>query len=186
MESSRSFANRSASNPKRLSLELGGKSPNIAFADADLDAATTGVATGIYTGGAGQACIAGSRILVEAPIYEEFVERLRIYPVQALVGPSGAGKSSFVHAGVVPRLREQGPCSVLRVRPGITGWAQVHGRNSISWPERIELDLWYVSNRSLRVDLRVLWLTVLNLVRPRGITGAGGVNEGFPLADGGS
>jgi lipopolysaccharide/colanic/teichoic acid biosynthesis glycosyltransferase len=74
----------------------------------------------------------------------------------------------------------------LSIRPGITGWAQVNGRNSISWPERIELDLWYIANRSPRVDLKVLWLTVLNVIRPRGITGAGGVNDGFPLADGGS
>jgi lipopolysaccharide/colanic/teichoic acid biosynthesis glycosyltransferase len=74
----------------------------------------------------------------------------------------------------------------LSIRPGITGWAQVNGRNSISWPERIELDLWYIANRSLQVDLRVLWLTFLNVVRPRGITGEGGVNTGFPLADGGS
>ena len=66
------------------------------------------------------------------------------------------------------------------MRPGITGWAQVNGRNSLSWPERIELDLWYVEHRSLRLDLRILVLTVLALVRPEGITGAGGVNPGMP------
>ncbi len=47
----------------------------------------------------------------------------------------------------------------LAVRPGITGWAQVHGRASLPWHERIELDLWYVEHASLRLDLRVLWLT---------------------------
>ena len=48
----------------------------------------------------------------------------------------------------------------LAVRPGITGWAQVHGRASLPWHERIELDLWYVEHASLRLDLRVLLLTV--------------------------
>lgn len=67
----------------------------------------------------------------------------------------------------------------LAVRPGLTGWAQVQGRNSLSWPERIELDLWYIAHRSLRLDLRILVLTVGNLVRPRGVLGAGGVNPEF-------
>jgi len=67
------------------------------------------------------------------------------------------------------------------VRPGLTGWAQVNGRNQISWPEKIELDLWYIEHRSLRLDLRIVWRTVLRLVRPTGIYGAGGVNQGFPL-----
>ena len=44
----------------------------------------------------------------------------------------------------------------LAVKPGITGWAQVNGRASLPWPERIELDLWYVEHRSLRLDLRIL------------------------------
>jgi lipopolysaccharide/colanic/teichoic acid biosynthesis glycosyltransferase len=44
----------------------------------------------------------------------------------------------------------------LEVRPGITGWAQVHGRTALSWPERIELDVWYVDHRSLALDLRIL------------------------------
>lgn len=44
----------------------------------------------------------------------------------------------------------------LAVRPGITGWAQVHGRTSLPWPERIELDLWYIEHRSWRLDLRIL------------------------------
>jgi lipopolysaccharide/colanic/teichoic acid biosynthesis glycosyltransferase len=74
----------------------------------------------------------------------------------------------------------------LAIRPGITGWAQVNGRNSISWPERIELDLWYIDNRTPLLDLKVLWRTVRNVVRPEGITGAGGINQGFPLAGGGS
>ena len=48
----------------------------------------------------------------------------------------------------------------LAVKPGITGWAQVNGRASLPWPERIELDIWYVEHRSLRLDLRILARTV--------------------------
>ncbi len=48
----------------------------------------------------------------------------------------------------------------LAVKPGITGWAQVNGRAAIPWDERIELDLWYIANRSLWLDLRILWRSV--------------------------
>ena len=57
----------------------------------------------------------------------------------------------------------------LAVRPGITGWAQVNGRASLPWPERIELDLWYVEHRSLGLDLRILRRTVEMVVRGHGI-----------------
>ena len=63
-----------------------------------------------------------------------------------------------------PRQRRR-----LDVKPGITGWAQVHGRAKLSWAERIELDLWYVEHRSLRLDLRILWLTVRMLVTGHGL-----------------
>ena len=57
----------------------------------------------------------------------------------------------------------------LEVRPGITGWAQVNGRTELSWPERIELDVWYVDNRSLALDLRILARTVKLLATGRGL-----------------
>jgi lipopolysaccharide/colanic/teichoic acid biosynthesis glycosyltransferase len=57
----------------------------------------------------------------------------------------------------------------LEVKPGITGWAQVNGRTSLSWPERIELDVWYVDNRSLALDLRILARTVRLLATGRGL-----------------
>jgi lipopolysaccharide/colanic/teichoic acid biosynthesis glycosyltransferase len=57
----------------------------------------------------------------------------------------------------------------LAVRPGITGWAQVNGRASLPWPERIELDLWYVEHRSTLLDIRILWLTVRMLVTGHGL-----------------
>jgi len=71
----------------------------------------------------------------------------------------------------------------LEVRPGLTGWAQVNGRNAIPWPERIELDVWYVDHRGPALDLRILWRTVGLLVRPQGIYGQGGVNQGFPAPE---
>jgi len=57
----------------------------------------------------------------------------------------------------------------LEVRPGITGWAQVHGRTSLTWPERIELDVWYVDHRSLALDLRILARTVRLLATGQGL-----------------
>jgi lipopolysaccharide/colanic/teichoic acid biosynthesis glycosyltransferase len=57
----------------------------------------------------------------------------------------------------------------LEVKPGITGWAQVNGRTSLPWPERIELDVWYVDHRSLRLDLRILLRTLRMLVTGHGL-----------------
>ncbi len=57
----------------------------------------------------------------------------------------------------------------LEVKPGITGWAQVNGRASLPWPERIELDVWYVDNRSLALDVRILLRTAWLLLTGRGL-----------------
>jgi len=57
----------------------------------------------------------------------------------------------------------------LEVKPGITGWAQVNGRASLPWPERIELDVWYVEHRSLRLDLRILARTARMLATGHGL-----------------
>lgn len=56
------------------------------------------------------------------------------------------------------------------VKPGITGWAQVNGRNAISWEDKFELDVWYVENRSFILDLKILWSTVLRVLKREGIT----------------
>jgi lipopolysaccharide/colanic/teichoic acid biosynthesis glycosyltransferase len=61
------------------------------------------------------------------------------------------------------------------VRPGITGWAQVNGRNSISWDEKFELDVWYVDNQSIWLDVKILWLTVKKVLVRDGITAQGDV-----------
>lgn len=59
------------------------------------------------------------------------------------------------------------------VRPGITGWAQVNGRNAISWDEKFSLDIWYVDNRSLWLDLKIIWLTIRKVIKRDGISAAG-------------
>ena len=56
------------------------------------------------------------------------------------------------------------------VRPGITGWAQVNGRNALAWPERLELDVWYVENQSFRLDLKILFLTLIKVLKAEGIS----------------
>ncbi|MBY6033635.1 sugar transferase [Marinobacter daepoensis] len=61
------------------------------------------------------------------------------------------------------------------VRPGVTGWAQVNGRNAISWKDKFRLDVWYVDNRSLWLDLKILFLTVKKVLLRDGISGQGEV-----------
>jgi len=61
------------------------------------------------------------------------------------------------------------------VRPGVTGWAQVNGRNALSWEEKFALDVWYVENQSLGLDLRILAATVRQVLRRDGISAAGEV-----------
>lgn len=59
------------------------------------------------------------------------------------------------------------------VRPGLTGWAQINGRNAISWDEKFAFDVWYVDNRSFLLDLKILFLTAWKIVRRDGISGEG-------------
>ena len=58
------------------------------------------------------------------------------------------------------------------VKPGVTGWAQVNGRNAISWEEKFKLDVWYVDNWSLWVDVKILWLTFLKVLKRSGVSAA--------------
>ncbi|WP_153637141.1 sugar transferase [Marinobacter salsuginis] len=61
------------------------------------------------------------------------------------------------------------------VRPGVTGWAQVNGRNAISWEDKFKLDIWYVDNRSFWLDIKILFLTVKKVLVRDGISGEGEV-----------
>ncbi len=60
------------------------------------------------------------------------------------------------------------------VKPGITGWAQINGRNAIDWETKFEYDVWYVENMSSWLDLRILWLTVMKVVKRDGVSDAHG------------
>jgi lipopolysaccharide/colanic/teichoic acid biosynthesis glycosyltransferase len=59
------------------------------------------------------------------------------------------------------------------VRPGITGWAQINGRNALSWTQKFQLDVWYVENRSIWLYIKILWLTVKKVIVRDGISAAG-------------
>ena len=65
------------------------------------------------------------------------------------------------------------------VRPGVTGWAQVNGRNAISWDRKFELDVWYVDNRNAWLDLKILLLTALRVFQRQGISAEGSVSMPF-------
>lgn len=83
------------------------------------------------------------------------------------------GEMSFV--GPRPLLEEYLPKYSERqarrheVKPGLTGWAQVNGRNSVDWPTRLEMDVWYVENQSFLLDLKILALTVIRVVSRDGV-----------------
>ena len=64
------------------------------------------------------------------------------------------------------------------VRPGITGWAQVNGRNALSWEEKFALDVWYVDHQSLALDISILWRTVRKVLVREGISAAGEATMG--------
>ena len=87
------------------------------------------------------------------------------------------GEMSFV--GPRPLLMEYLPLFSREqarrhnVRPGITGWAQIHGRNELDWETKFALDVWYVDNRSFALDLQILALTVLKVLKREGINAVG-------------
>lgn len=88
-----------------------------------------------------------------------------------------AGQMSFI--GPRPLLPEYLPLYTAEqarrhdVRPGITGWAQVNGRNSISWEHKFELDVWYVDHLSFLLDVRIIFLTLAKVVQRQGISAEG-------------
>lgn len=65
------------------------------------------------------------------------------------------------------------------VRPGITGWAQCHGRNAISWTEKFKLDVWYVDHCSFMVDLKIFWITIMKVLRRADISQEGRATMDF-------
>lgn len=90
----------------------------------------------------------------------------------SLVGPRPAPPAVAASFSPAERRRQA-------MRPGLTGWAQVCGRNALTWPERAALDLWYVDNWSLGLDLAILRRTLAVVVRGEGLYGADGWNRGY-------
>ena len=84
----------------------------------------------------------------------------------SLVGPRPLLPEYLNHYSYIQARRHE-------VRPGITGWAQVNGRNTISWNEKFELDIWYVDNMSFSLDLRILCLTFFKVLKKDGINQLG-------------
>ena len=83
----------------------------------------------------------------------------------SLVGPRPLLVEYLEHYDLRQRTRHN-------VRPGITGWAQVNGRNAISWQQKFEYDAWYIENQSFGLDLKILWITVLKVLKSDGINSA--------------
>ena len=88
-----------------------------------------------------------------------------------------SGQMSFVGprpllVQYLPRYSEQ-QARRHDVVPGLTGWAQVNGRNAISWQQKFELDVWYVENQNLWLDLRIIWMTLLKVLRSEDINQPG-------------
>ena len=106
----------------------------------------------------------------------EFVRRSSLDELPQLLNVL-RGDMSLV--GPRPLLMEYLPLYSARqarrheVRPGITGWAQVNGRNALRWPDRLEMDVWYVENRSFLLDMKILLLTAARVVARSGISQPG-------------
>lgn len=90
----------------------------------------------------------------------------------SLVGPRPTLRYQVEAYDAVQRRR-------LRVKPGITGWAQINGRNAIPWEDRIKLDVWYVDNWSLWLDMKILGRTLKTVLRREGLYGPEGINYDF-------
>lgn len=80
------------------------------------------------------------------------------------------GPRPFMH--LYDRLYTETQARRFEVRPGITGWAQINGRNAISWPDKLAYDVWYVDNRSFLLDMRIILATALGVLMRRGINAA--------------
>ncbi len=87
------------------------------------------------------------------------------------------GEMSFV--GPRPLLMDYLPLYSARqarrheVKPGITGWAQINGRNSITWKEKLDMDIWYVNNKSFWLNIKIILITIVKVIKREGISGDG-------------
>lgn len=122
---------------------------------------------------------AAGELLPDAARLTPFGELMRKLSLDELPQLVNVLKGDMSLVGPRPLLMEYLPLYSERqarrhaVRPGITGWAQVNGRNALAWEERFELDLWYVEHRSFWLDLKIIAMTAWRMLRPQGIAQPG-------------
>ncbi|HDR8169498.1 TPA: sugar transferase [Bacillus thuringiensis] len=120
-------------------------------------------------------------LLVDQVRLTSFGKFLRKYSLDELPQLINVVKGDLSLVGPRPLLMEYLPLysneQVKRhhVKPGITGWAQVNGRNAITWEKKFALDVWYVNNRSFLLDMKILFLTVIKVFKSEGINQVGHV-----------
>ena len=121
----------------------------------------------------------GGRVLPDADRLTALGRFLRSTSLDELPELWNVFKGEMSLVGPRPLLMEYLPLYTAEqarrhdVRPGITGWAQVNGRNAIGWEEKFALDLWYVDNQSFVLDVEILWLTLVAVFRRDGVSAAG-------------
>jgi lipopolysaccharide/colanic/teichoic acid biosynthesis glycosyltransferase len=126
-------------------------------------------------------CDAQGALLPDAVRLTKFGRFLRSTSLDELPGLWNVLKGDMSLVGPRPLLMEYLPlyspeqARRHEVRPGITGWAQVNGRNAISWEQKFKYDVWYVDNQSLWLDIKILWLTVKKVFMRDGISADGEV-----------
>jgi sugar transferase EpsL len=104
---------------------------------------------------------------------------LRSTSLDELPGLWNVAKGDMSLVGPRPLLMEYLPLYTSEqarrhlVRPGITGWAQVNGRNAVSWEAKFAYDVWYVDNQSFWLDIRILWMTIIRVLARKGVTADG-------------
>ena len=119
------------------------------------------------------------QLLPDADRLTSFGRRLRASSLDELPGLLNVLRGDMSLVGPRPLLMRYLPlysheqARRHEVRPGLTGWAQVNGRNALSWEEKFRLDVWYVDNRSFLLDLRILWLTIAKVLKREGISSEG-------------
>jgi lipopolysaccharide/colanic/teichoic acid biosynthesis glycosyltransferase len=119
------------------------------------------------------------QLLPDADRLTPFGRFLRASSLDELPGLWNVLKGDMSLVGPRPLLMEYLPlyspeqARRHNVRPGITGWAQVNGRNALSWDDKFKLDVWYVDNHSLCLDIKIIWLTVRKVLVREGISAAG-------------
>ncbi len=122
---------------------------------------------------------AAGELLPDAARLTRFGELMRKLSLDELPQLVNVLKGDMSLVGPRPLLMEYLPLYSERqarrhaVRPGITGWAQVNGRNALDWEERFELDLWYVEHRSFWLDLKIVAMTAWRMLRPQGVAQPG-------------